>query len=102
MRQRRARKGFASHVSTDGQTCSARQPTTGAPEWLVIVGGCVFIIVLFVSAVFEADIRWLHFFQAWLYIATIALTLRRNPWGYFIGISAAGFWAYTSLFVNNF
>jgi hypothetical protein len=127
MRQRRARKGFASHVSdwwSDRVPRASPPPATarrnpddrvgvvtrmpiakrsiGAPEWLVLVGGCVFIIVLFLSAVFEADIRWLHFFQAWLYIATIALTLRRNPWGYFTGISAAGLWDYASAFVNNF
>ncbi len=74
----------------------------GAPEWLILIGSIVFIIVLFVSAVVEADIRWLHFFQAWMYIATIALALRRNRWGYFIGISAAGLWAYANLFVTTF
>ncbi|HLJ74457.1 MAG TPA: hypothetical protein VKU62_07725 [Thermoanaerobaculia bacterium] len=73
-----------------------------APEWLVLVGSTVFIIVLAISAIWEADIRWLHFFQAWMYIATIALSLRRNRWGSFIGISAAGFWAYAGLFVNSF
>ncbi|HJT18431.1 MAG TPA: hypothetical protein VJ853_13625 [Thermoanaerobaculia bacterium] len=62
----------------------------------------MFIIVLAVSAFFEADIRWLHFFQAWMYVATIVLSLRRNRWGYFIGIGAAGFWAYAGLFVNTF
>jgi hypothetical protein len=74
----------------------------GIPEVLVAVGGCVFIVVLFVSAVFEADIRWLHFFQAWMYVVAIALTLRGNRWGYFVGFSAAALWDYTSLFVNNF
>jgi hypothetical protein len=73
-----------------------------APEWLIVVGATIFIIMLAVSAVFEADIRWLHFFQAWMYVATIALSLRRNRWGYFIGISAAGLWAYVNLFVTTF
>ncbi|HKW88195.1 MAG TPA: hypothetical protein VJN21_05510 [Candidatus Acidoferrales bacterium] len=73
-----------------------------APEWLILLGGSFFIIVLFVSAYWEADIRWLHFFQTWMYIATIALSLRGNRWGYFIGISAAGFWDYTNLFVTTF
>jgi hypothetical protein len=50
----------------------------------------------------EADIRWLHFFQAWMYIAAIILGFRGNKWGYFIGISAAGLWCYTSLFVTTF
>jgi hypothetical protein len=73
-----------------------------APEWLIVVGATIFIIVLAVSAFWEADIRWLHFFQAWMYIATIVLSLRRNRWGYFIGFSAAGLWAYANLFVTTF
>ena len=72
------------------------------PEWLIIIGSICFIIVLAVSAYFEADIRWLHFFQAWMYIATIVLALRHNRWGYFIGISAAGFWDYGNIFVTTF
>jgi hypothetical protein len=73
-----------------------------APEWLILIGADVFIFVLFLSAAWEPDIRWLHFFQAWMYLATIALALRRNRWGYFIGISAAGFWDYLNVFVTTF
>jgi len=47
----------------------------GVPEWLVLISASVFILVLAISAFFEADIRWLHFFQAWMYIVTIALSL---------------------------
>ncbi|HEV2488726.1 MAG TPA: hypothetical protein VGT03_02875 [Candidatus Acidoferrales bacterium] len=74
----------------------------GAPEWLILVGGSFFILVLAVSAYWEADIRWLHFFQAWMYLATIVLSLRGSRWGHFIGISSAGFWDYTNLFVTTF
>ena len=74
----------------------------GAPEWLIAIAAAFFILVLVVSAAWEADIRWLHFFQTWMYIATIALSLRRNRWGYFIGASAAGLWAYANLFVTTF
>ena len=73
-----------------------------APEWLIVVGACVFILMLGVSAFWEPDIRWLHFFQAWMYIATIVLALRRNSWGYFIGISAAGLWVYANIFATTF
>src|SRR5689334_5989932 len=73
-----------------------------APEWFILVGGCFFILVLGVSAFWEADIRWLHFFQAWMYIATIALILRRSRWGYFIGISAAGLWDYANIVATTF
>lgn len=58
--------------------------------------------MLIASAVLDPSIRWLHFFQALMYVATIWLSLRKNRWGYFIGISAAGLWAYTNLFVTTF
>jgi hypothetical protein len=72
------------------------------PDWLILIGCTLFILVLALSAFWEADIRWLHFFQAWMYIAAIALGLRRNRWGFFIGMSAAGLWDYTNLFVTSF
>jgi len=73
-----------------------------APELLIAVGSWLFIVVLAVSAYFEADIRWLHFFQSGMYVATIVLASRRNRWAYFIGLSAAGFWDYVNLFVTSF
>jgi hypothetical protein len=73
-----------------------------APELLIVIGGCAFILVLGLSALWEADIRWLHFFQAWMYIAAIGLALRGNRWGYFIGISASGLWDYANLFATTF
>ena len=66
------------------------------------MGAAAFIGALFASAWWEADIRWLHFFQAWMYVATIVLSWSRNRWGYFIGIGAAAFWNYTNLFVTSF
>lgn len=74
----------------------------GVPEWLILGGALVFILMLVVSAVWEADIRWLHFFQCWMYIATIVLCIRRNRWGYFIGVSAAGLWDYTNVVATTF
>jgi len=70
---------------------------------LTITAGClVFIGILFISAYWDPSIRWLHFFQAWLYIAVVYLAFRQNRWGYFLGIVTAAFWDYTVLFVNNF
>jgi hypothetical protein len=74
----------------------------GAPEWLILIGAFAFILVLAVSAYFEPDIRALHFFQAWMYIATMAISFRGSRWGLFIGISAAGLWNYANLFVTTF
>lgn len=81
---------------------SHTQRKIGAPEFLVLTGGCVFILVLIVSAAFEADIRWLHFFQSLMYVVAIALTLRGSAWGYFIGFSIAVLWDYVSLAVTTF
>jgi hypothetical protein len=72
------------------------------PALLIVAGSCLFLFALGLSAWLEPDIRWLHFFQAWMYLVTMALALRRNRWGYFIGISAAAFWDYINLFVTNF
>lgn len=72
------------------------------PQWFILIGGCFFILVLAVSAFWEADLRWLHFFQAWMYLAAIVLGLRGNRWGYFIGISAAGLWDYANIVATTF
>ena len=69
---------------------------------LIVAGSGLFIFVLWLSAYLEPDIRWLHFFQAWMYLGAIALSLRRSRWGYFIGLSAAALWDYINLFVTNF
>lgn len=71
-------------------------------EWIITAGGAMFVIVLFVAAYWEADIRWLHFFQSLMYIAAVVLSWRGSRWGYFIGTSAAVFWNYINLFVTTF
>ena len=89
-------------MGTQPHTPGGGDRNWGFAEWFIVVGCCVFIFVLALSAVFDASIRWLHFFQAWMYLATIFLALRGNRWGYFIGVSAAGLWDYTNLFVTTF
>lgn len=74
----------------------------GLPHALIVIGSCLFVLVLWLSAYWEADIRWLHFFQAWMYVGSVGLSLAGSRWGYFAGISAAAFWNYTTLFVNTF
>jgi len=70
------------------------------PLWLIIPGAAVFVFALAVSALFEADLRGLHFFQAWLYVVTVALSARKNRWGYFVGISTAFLWDYALFFTS--
>jgi len=69
----------------------------GAPEWLILAGAVSFVLVLGISAYWEPQIRALHFFQAWMYIAAVVLSFLGSRWGYFIGLSAAGFWNYVNL-----
>lgn len=75
---------------------------SATPEWLILIGAVAFILVFAISAYWEPQIRRLHFFQAWMYVATIALSFRRNRWGHFVGISTAGFWNYVNLFAVSF
>jgi len=79
-----------------------KQPRFSFAGGLIVIGSCLFIFVLWLSAYLEPDIRWLHFFQAWMYLAIIALSFRGSRWGYFVGVSAAGFWDYINLFVTTF
>lgn len=73
-----------------------------ANEWIISTGALLFIAVLFISAYWESDIRWLHFFQAWMYVATIALIWKGNKWGYFVGVGVSALWNYMTPFVNPF
>ena len=77
-------------------------PPFAAPQWLFLTGAVFFIVVLAISAVWDASIRWLHVFQAGMYLATIILGVRRNRWGYFVGISTAGLWDYANIFATTF
>jgi hypothetical protein len=72
------------------------------PELLILAGASLFMFCLWYSAHLDPSIRWLHFFQAWMYVATVVLAIRRNRWGYFIGIATAGFWDYLNVFVTTF
>lgn len=70
----------------------------------VVIAACggLFIAILALSAWWDPSIRWLHGFQALLYVATAVLALKRDRWGYFLGAATAGFWNYATLFLNNF
>jgi hypothetical protein len=37
-----------------------------------------------------------------MYLAAMWWSIRRSLWGYFIGLSAAGLWVYSNLFVSTF
>src|SRR5262249_23629213 len=95
---RRPRRSHAADLPRGGR----RGDGVNMPRILILIGCIGFIIVLFLSAVWQADIRWLHFFQAWMYVATLVLVWRGRKAGLFIGFAAAFFWAYANLFVTSF
>lgn len=76
--------------------------SSNTPKCLILIGCGIFVLILAISAVWEPDIRRLHFFQSWMYLATAFLTARRRRLGYFVGISAAGLWDYANLFATSF
>lgn len=53
---------------------------------------------LAVSAVFVPELRPLHATQAAMYVIAIVLSVRAPRWGYFIGVSLAGFWDLVAMF----
>jgi hypothetical protein len=60
-------------------------PVTAQDRWIyrAIVSSCVlFIFILALAAVFDPTIRWLHLFQALIYVAVILLARERSAWGY--------------------
>ena len=74
----------------------------GPPELLILVGASLFVFALWLSAYLAPSIGALHFFQSWMYLTAIGLSVRRSRWGYFVGLSCAGLWNYITVFVNPF
>jgi hypothetical protein len=66
------------------------------------MGAGLFIFALFLSAVYEPQIRVLQSLQALIYIGVIVLAWRNSPWGYGAGFVISAFWNYTNLFVTTF
>jgi hypothetical protein len=57
------------------------EPNPPLLNGIIWIGAVGFIVILALSAVWDPTIRWLHFFQALMYIAVIALTARGSRWG---------------------
>jgi hypothetical protein len=79
-----------------------RAPNPPALNWAIWIGASGFIAILILSAVFDPTIRWLHAFQALMYVAVIWLTAIGSRWGLFLGVSVAAYWNYGAMFVNQF
>jgi len=69
------------------------------------VCAAAFIVVLAVSAYWDASIRVLHVFEALPYLLAAILVLRGHKFGYALGAAAGAFWLFTAAgrtsFVRN-
>jgi hypothetical protein len=61
-------------------------------DWTIFALCAAFIYILTQSAIWEPEVRVLHFFQALIYVATLVLALRRSKWAYGAGASISLFW----------
>jgi hypothetical protein len=68
-------QGIARKVGVTLPSPQEKESAVSAPRFWIVLGSACFIVVLAASAIREADIRWLHFFQAWMYVATIGAQL---------------------------
>lgn len=65
------------------------------------VGAALFIIALVGSALVVPQLRRLHFLQALIYVAVVALARRNSVWGFGAGTAVAIFWNGLELFVTH-
>jgi hypothetical protein len=70
------------------------------PLWIDI-GAATFLVALIVSAVVVPGLRFLHIFQALIYIAVIILAHRNSSWGYGAGFAIGIVWNALNLFITH-
>lgn len=71
------------------------------PQLLILAGSGLFLIALVVSAAVVPQLRLLHFLQALIYVALIALAHRENAWGFGAGVTVATAWNSLNLFITH-
>jgi len=67
----------------------------------IVFGAGLFILALAVSAALIPQLRFLHLFQAIIYVAIIVLSQRNSPWGFGFGIFVPVVWNCLNLFVTH-
>lgn len=71
-----------------------------ADSWIngmIAIGSAMFVFGLAVSAAFAPEWRVLHLLQAFIYVAVVILTRRKNPAGFGAGLGVALFWDFLLL-----
>jgi len=67
----------------------------------IYIGSALFLVALLVSAIVVPGLRFLHSFQALIYVAVIVLARRNSAWGYGAGFSIAVVWNAMGLFLTH-
>jgi hypothetical protein len=67
-----------------------------------VVCAAAFVVVLAVSAYWDASIRALHAFEALPYVAAAVLVWRRSKAGYALGFAGGGFWLLMATWRTSF
>jgi hypothetical protein len=62
----------------------------------------VFVVILAVAAYWDASIRLLHVFEALPYVLAAVLSLRKNTFGYALGLVGGVFWLWMGGFRTTF
>jgi hypothetical protein len=67
----------------------------------IATGSGMFVLALAISAAFVPELRVLHFFQALIYVAVVAMTRRKSAMGFGAGLAVPVFWNALSVFVTG-
>ena len=70
----------------------------------ILAAGCAtaFVVILGIAAYWDPTIRVLHLFESLPYIAAAALCMRRQKFGYMLGVASGGFWLWTAGTLTTF
>jgi hypothetical protein len=70
----------------------------------LLAAGCAsaFVVILGIAAYWDPTIRVLHVFESLPYIAAAALCLRKQKFGYMLGVASGGFWLWTAGTLTTF
>ena len=67
----------------------------------IAIGSSMFVLGLIISAVFVPELRVLHFLQALIYVAVVALVWLKSAMGFGAGLAVPMFWNALSVFVTG-
>jgi hypothetical protein len=87
------------HAATLDEIDSAH--TSGAAGLWIPVGAVLFVVALIGAAAVVPQLRWLHFFQALIYVAVVALTRRRSAFAFGAGTVVSIAWNALNLFITH-